>query len=84
MLLVYDAISTWGLFLTQQSKFRKVDWKRISDTTIPPFDLDGRELSQEETAQLALFAHCLLKTVSLRKESVFVSINPLRSRYIPR
>lgn len=78
LLQTYDIISSYGLYLTQQNEFRKIDRKKINDSISPIFDHDGREITREETSQFCLYILNLLETITLKKNSVFVSLTNLK------
>lgn len=79
LLLAFDVISTFGLFLTKQLEFRKIDLKRIADAMIPLRDLNGMELSPEETAQLAMYLLSRMGCLKMNKDIAAVSLAEIRA-----
>ena len=71
----FDVISTYGLYLTQQGDFRKVDRKRLSEASYPLTDWNGQQLSIDESSQLSLYFMDMLKMVFLRKDAVFTDLS---------
>jgi len=81
ILYTYDAISTFGLFLTKQMKFRKIDQKRITDSMIAIKEITGKNIDPEETAQLALFFLNRMKCLSMHKDVASISISSLKNDF---
>lgn len=75
LLQTFDVISTFGLFLTKQMEFRKIDIRRISDAMIPCRDLLGGELAPEELAQLCMFILNRLQCLKLQKDIAGISLS---------
>jgi hypothetical protein len=63
ILNVFDTVSTFGLFLTKQGKFRKIDKKRIADSLFRLKTPRGADIPQSEMSQLTMHLmsrlHCL-------------------------
>jgi hypothetical protein len=75
----YDVISTFGLFLTKQMEFRKIDIRRISDAMLPLKDMGGNDLPPEELAQLSMFILNRLKCLKLNKDIAGMSLSDLKN-----
>lgn len=71
----FDIISTYGLYLTQQGDFRKVDRKRLSEASYSLTDWNGQQLSIDESSQLSLYLMDMLRIISLRKDAVFADLS---------
>ena len=78
LLNTYDTISTFGLFLTKQQNFRKIDMRRISEVMLEIKDICGKTLSQEEIAQLSLFLLKNLGCLKMNKDIVEVSLSNIQ------
>ncbi len=75
----YDVISTFGLFLTKQMEFRKIDIRRIADSMLPLKDVKGNELPPEELAQLSMFFLNRLKCLKMNKDIAGISLLDLKN-----
>ncbi|MCL1910757.1 MAG: helicase-associated domain-containing protein [Leptospirales bacterium] len=78
MLYAYDSISSYGLFLTKQMVFRKVDYNRIVNSMIPINDRNGEIINSEKICAAALFFLASLKCLSLNKDSVGTNISQIK------
>ncbi len=76
----YDVISSSGLFLTKQSKFRKIDLKKISETMLEISLTDGAVLIDEERAFLAMQMLNLLKCLRLDRDIGIISIKHISEK----
>ena len=79
LLHTFDIISTFGLFLTKQQDFRKIDIRRISEVMLPLRDPGGAEIPLEESAQLAMFLLNRLGCLKLNKDIAGISLHGVRS-----
>ena len=79
ILKIFDIISTFGLFLTKQKIFRKVDKSRIEDTLHEIYDIDGTPLPREHMLQLCLHIMNLLNLVKISGSSVVTTLNPVKN-----
>jgi hypothetical protein len=79
LLSAFDVISTFGLFLTKQQDFRKIDIRRISDAMLPLRDLNGTELTPEESAQLSMHILNRLRCLKLNKDIAGISLHDIRN-----
>lgn len=73
----HDIISSFGFFLTQQSSFRKNDFKRLSDAVTPIKNFEGRQISNDETALFALYCMNQLGMIVVEKQIIFSDITPI-------
>lgn len=78
MLSVYDIISSWGLFFTKQMVFRKVDYKRISDTMINLTDSTGENPDRDLLCQMNIFFHALLGCLKISRTSARINISSIK------
>lgn len=76
----YDVISSSGLFLTKQSKFRKIDLKKISETMLEVANADGTTLVDEERAFIAMQMLNLLKCLRLDRDIGIISIKNISEK----
>jgi len=76
----YDVISSSGLFLTKQSKFRKIDLKKISETMLEISLADGTSLADEERAFIAMQMLNLLKCLRLDRDIGIISIKNIAEK----
>ncbi len=79
LLHAYDVISTFGLFLTKQQEFRKIDIRRISEAMLPLRDMGGTDLPVEESAQLSMFLLNRLGCLKMNKDIAGISLFDLRN-----
>ncbi len=79
LLNAFDVISTFGLFLTKQQEFRKIDIRRISEAMLPLKDMNGADIPPEESAQLSMFILNRLGCLKLNKDIAAISLFELRN-----
>ncbi|OHD66288.1 MAG: hypothetical protein A2176_07300 [Spirochaetes bacterium RBG_13_51_14] len=79
LLHAFDVISTFGLFLTKQQEFRKIDIRRISEAMLPLKDLNGTDIPHEELAQLSMFILNRLGCLKLNKDIAGISLFEIRN-----
>ncbi len=77
ILFLYDIISTFGLFLTQQGNFRKVDLDRILHSILPLENITGKKASASQIFQLCLHLMHRGKLAEIDGDSVRVSLSPV-------
>ena len=77
LLRAYDIISTYGLFLTKQKQFRKIDIRRLNEAMIPMKDLEGNEISPERLGTLSLFFLHALNCLKVKKEALHITLKAL-------
>ncbi len=77
ILFLYDTISTFGLFLTQQENFRKVDLDRILHALLPVENMAGKKASASQIFQLCLHLMHRRKLAEIEGDSVRVSLSPV-------
>ncbi len=75
----FDVISTFGLFLTKQMEFRKIDIRRIADAMLPLSDIGGTELPAEESAQLVMYLLNRLGCLKMNKDIAGISLAEIRN-----
>jgi len=78
LLITYDNISSFGLFLTKQDAIRKIDKKRITDSLLPLKDYKGEVLDEELSADLSLTILNRLKALHFHKDMAHISIKKLK------
>jgi len=76
----YDVISSSGLFLTKQGKFRKIDLKKISETMLDISLADGTLLLDEERAFISMQMLNLLKCLRLDRDIGIISIKNISEK----
>lgn len=74
ILHLYDIVSSHGLFLTQQDKFRKTDVKRITQQLVTLFDHNNNPLEAEECFQFILSLLYSLDLITENKTNIFLSL----------
>jgi hypothetical protein len=79
MLHTFDTISTYGLFLTKQQEFRKIDKRRIIDAMIHMQAPDGSTVDPEITADLSLYLLNRLKCLRQQKDIATITLDPVSS-----
>ncbi len=77
MLTVFDTVSSSGLFITRQREYRKIDWKRLSDTLLAVYEQSGDPLPSDELLRLCLFTFHRLKCVRIKRDAVVISLSGL-------
>jgi len=80
ILKAYDVISSSGLFLTKQSKFRKIDLKKISETMLEIYLADGTPLPDEERAFISMQMLNMLKCLRLDRDIGIISIKNISEK----
>jgi predicted transcriptional regulator len=76
----YDVISSSGLFLTKQGKFRKIDLKKIAETMLELFMADGSPITDEERAFIAMQMLSILKCLRLDRDIGIISIKNIAEK----
>jgi hypothetical protein len=79
MLYAYDSISTYGLFLTKQMQFRKIDYRRVVASMITLRNFRGEPVDQEMACRLAFFFLARLRLLKLQKDISRINISGIRS-----
>jgi len=74
LLYTYDVISTYGLFLTKQMEFRKIDRRRISDSMLDIYDISRKKISPDRISDLALFVLHMIGSLKLHKDVANISL----------
>lgn len=80
LIKAYDVISSSGLFLTKQSKFRKIDLKKISEAMLEISLADGTILADEERAFISMQMLNLLKCLRLDRDIGIISIKNISEK----
>jgi hypothetical protein len=81
LLKSYDIVSTFGLFLTKQKEFRKIDIKHLDDSMIKLHDMDGTEFEPGKLTQLSLYLLFIQNCISINNDSVIISFKNIE-RYL--
>jgi len=76
----YDVISSSGLFLTKQGKFRKIDLKKISESMLEIFTADGSPIPDEGRAFIAMQMLSILKCLRLDRDIGIISIKNIAEK----
>lgn len=77
LLLAYDVISSSGLFLTKQNKFRKIDLKKISDAMLPLKFINGDTVQGEDAAMMILQLLNIMNCLKLDRDIGVISLKPV-------
>ncbi len=80
ILKAYDVISSSGLFLTKQGKFRKIDLKKISEAMLEISLPDGNPVAEEERAFLAMQMLNILKCLRLDRDIGVISLKSISEK----
>lgn len=80
LLHAYDSVSSFGLFLTKQGKFRKIDIKKISDRMLNIKNYNGEQLDREETAQFSLQLMNILECLKIDRDIGVVSLKKIADK----
>lgn len=78
LLLAYDIISTFGLFLTKQNQIRKIDLKRISDSLVKTRTMSGEENDREELAGLILYWFNAIENTKIQRDVASITLRPIQ------
>ncbi len=78
LLTAYDTVTTYGLFLTKQLEFRKIDIKRICDSLITLDSPQGQAINREKIAYFILYILNKLGCLKLRKDIAHLSFNDIQ------
>ncbi len=74
----FDTISTFGLFLTKQNEFRKIDKRRIIESMAWIKCGKGEHYSLEKTAEMSLFLLNRLDCLTVNKDIITVSLRNIK------
>lgn len=75
----YDVISTYGLYLTQQDKLRKVDKRRIIEKLIPIYNENGEPLDEKVNLDFTLSLLDNISAIFKYKDHYFVDEDVLKN-----
>lgn len=81
LLKSYDIVSTYGLFLTKQKEFRKIDIKHLDESMIKLYDIDGTEFETGKLTQLSLYLLYIQSCIIIKDDSVIISFKNIE-RYL--
>ncbi|MBN2039360.1 MAG: helicase-associated domain-containing protein [Spirochaetes bacterium] len=77
LLKTFDTVSTYGLFLTKQNHFRKIDKKHLEESMIDIHGMDGSPVSHIFLAQLSLYFLFIQDCVKISNNSVLISLKKI-------
>ncbi len=77
ILKVFDTISTYGLFLTKQGKFRKIDKKRITDSLFRLKAMGGTDIPRGEMLKLTMHVMSGLGCLRMEKDIAVTTLKGL-------
>lgn len=80
LLHAYDSVSSYGLFLTKQGKFRKIDIKKISDRMLNLKNTEGETADQEEVALFSLQLMNILECLKIDRDIGLVSLKKIADK----
>ena len=78
ILNAYDVISSFGLFLTKQNEFRKIDRRRITDSLIKLHEFTGETVEEEKATDMPLFILNRLQCLRQQKDIAAVSLSNIQ------
>lgn len=80
LLHAYDSISSFGLFLTKQGRFRKIDIKKIADKMLNTKDSKGEQVNKEETSLFSLQLLNILECLKIDRDIGLVSLKKIADK----
>jgi len=80
LLKTFDSVSSSGLFLTKQNKFRKIDIKKISERMLKLTTATGEDFEEEEKAHLSMQLLNLLGCLKLDKDIGIISLKSVAEK----
>ncbi|HOP29416.1 MAG TPA: helicase-associated domain-containing protein [Spirochaetota bacterium] len=80
LLKTFDSVSSSGLFLTKQNKFRKIDIKKISERMLKLTTVSGEDFDEEEKAHLAMQFLNILGCLKLDKDIGIISLKSIAEK----
>lgn len=78
LLNLYDIISTYGLFITRQKEFRKIDCTRLADSMYRIYDFNGKEIDRSDLFRLCLFIFYINKSITVKRDAVIISLKNIQ------
>ncbi|MCX7677696.1 MAG: helicase-associated domain-containing protein [Spirochaetes bacterium] len=78
ILAIHDIISTYGLFLTQQGTFRKIDIDRLVNALLPIEGIHGKKIPPHIVFQLCISLMHRCHLVEIRDDIVEASLEKVR------
>ncbi len=80
LLKTYDLITGYGLFLTQNREFRKIDFSRLSASMPQLVTISGKPLSGTHLASFCLYILYQMKLLNINRENVSVTFKPVEEQ----
>ncbi len=80
LLKTFDSVSSSGLFLTKQNKFRKIDIKKISERMLKLSTSTGDDFEEEEKAYFSMQLLNILGCLRLDKDIGIISLKSLAEK----
>ncbi len=80
ILKTYDMVTNYGLFLTQNRDFRKIDFSRVSGAMPQVITLSGKPLSRTHMASFCLYALYQMGLVRIRRENISITLKPVEEQ----
>ena len=74
ILKTYDSVSTFGLFLTKQNQFRKIDRRHLEESMIKIFGISGSEIDPSVISQLSLYFLNIQDCITIENNSAIISL----------
>lgn len=78
LLFAVDTISGFGLFLTQQNEFRKIDIRRVIDSLVVLYNSSGKPAHEETVSSLTLTALSILNCLEIRRDAAAANLTSLK------
>ncbi len=76
-LKTYDTISTYGLFLTKQYVFRKIDKKHLENSMIKLKELNGTDMNSGAISQLTLYFLYMQDCIHISNDMIVISLKKI-------
>lgn len=80
LLHAYDSISSFGLFLTKQGRFRKIDIKKITDRMLNIKNSKGELINKEEISLFSLQLLNILECLKIDRDIGLVSLKKIADK----
>lgn len=78
MLHVYDVISSYGLFLTRQNRYRKIDFNHLTNSLTDIYSINAKSFPVDYIGQLAIYLLSALETINKTKDAIFCTLDSLK------
>lgn len=79
LLKTFDIVSTYGLYMTKQNEFRKVDIKRLSDAMLAVHDNKGIRINNDDSSKFSLYLLSLLNCITTNNNALIISLEKIHN-----